>query len=178
MALQIIIEYSLNRFRTNDVVINMESLRPAVEKFLTDINYTNAGLIYAPSQIALAAVIHSASNAGQNMDAYVTDVLLGSGNEINSEEEDEERNKRLKNIIDAVKNIRVMVKNIEPAASMDMKAIKVLNERLEKCRNQENNPDSQVYKKKMQEMLEDEDDRKRPKLDVEGMDGVNRIRDS
>ena len=142
-----------------------------------DINYTNAGLVYAPSQIALAAVIHAASKAGQNMDIYVTDVLFGDNNH-STTEDDPERDKRLKNIIDAVRNIRLMVKNIEPASALDMKNIKRLNERLEKCRNQENNPDSQVYKKKMQEMLEDEDDRKRPKLDVEGMDGVSRIRDT
>ena len=41
--------------------------------------------IYAPSQIALAAVIHAASKAGQNVDSYVTDVLFatqdGSDNE-------------------------------------------------------------------------------------------------
>jgi len=86
------------------------------------------------------------------------------------------KNKRLKKIIEAVRNIRVMVKNKEPASSLDMKTIKGLNERLEKCRNQENNPDSQAYKKKMQEMLEDEDDRKRPKLDSDLVDGVERIK--
>ena len=139
-----------------------------------DINYTNAGLVYAPSQIALAAVIHAASKAGQNMDIYVTDVLFGDNNH-STTEDDPERDKRLKNIIDAVRNIRLMVKNIEPASALDMKNIKRLNERLEKCRNQENNPDSQAYKKKMQEMLEDEDDRKRPKLDTDILDGVKRI---
>ena len=139
-----------------------------------DINYTNAGLVYAPSQIALAAVIHAASKAGQNMDIYVTDVLFGDNNHSTTEDEPE-RDKRLKNIIDAVRNIRLMVKNIEPASALDMKNIKRLNERLEKCRNQENNPDSQAYKKKMQEMLEDEDDRKRPKLDTDILDGVKRI---
>ena len=154
--------------------MNIESLRPDIEKFLTDINYTNAGLIYAPSQIALAAVIHAASKAGQNMDVYVTDVLLG-GDQL-YENDENEKNKRLKKIIEAVRNVRVMVKNKEPASSLDMKTIKGLNERLEKCRNQENNPDSQAYKKKMQEMLEDEDDRKRPKLDSDLVHGVERIK--
>ena len=67
-------------------------LRPHIEKFLNDINYTNAGLIYAPPQIALAAVIHAASKGGQNMDDYVMDVLLG-GDEIN---DDDEKSNRLK----------------------------------------------------------------------------------
>ena len=142
---------------------------------MNDINYTNAGLIYAPSQIALAAVIHAASKGGQNMDVYVTDVLLG-GDEI--DDENGEKTKRLKKIIGAVRNVRLMVKNIEPASALDMNNIKRINERLEKCRNQENNPDSQAYKQKMQEMLEDEEDRKRPKLDVDAIDGIHRINDS
>ena len=141
-----------------------------------DINYTSAGLVYAPSQIALAAVIHAASKAGQNMDVYVTDVLLGSDQK--NEIDEQEKNKRLKKIIEAVRNVRVMVKNIEPASSLDMRNIKRLNEMLEECRNQENNPDSLVYKQKMQEMLEDEDDRKRPKLDTDNIDGVQRINDN
>ena len=130
---------------------------------MNDINYTNAGLIYSPSQIALAAVIHAASKGGQNMDVYVTDVLLG-GDQI-----------KIAKIIGAVRNVRLMVKNIEPASSLDMNNIKRINERLEKCRNQENNPDSQAYKQKMQEMLEDDEDRKRPKLDVDVIDGIHRI---
>ena len=159
-------------FRFSSGVINIEQLRPHIEKFLNDINYTNAGLIYAPPQIALAAVIHAASKGGQNMDVYVTDVLLG-GDEIN--EEDPEKRKRLTKIIGAVRNVRLMVKNIEPASSLDMNNIKRINERLEKCRNQENNPDSKVYKQRMQEMLEDEEDRKRPKLDTDVIEGIHRI---
>ena len=91
----------------------LENLRPDIEKFLMDINFTNATLIYAPSQIALAAVIHAASKAGQNMDVYVTDVLFGlpqESDEENNPAQEEERTKRLKNIIDAVRNVRVMVK--------------------------------------------------------------------
>ena len=106
------------------------------------------------------------------MDVYVTDVLLG-GDEIN--EEDPEKRKRLTKIIGAVRNVRLMVKNIEPASSLDMNNIKRINERLEKCRNQENNPDSKVYKQRMQEMLEDEEDRKRPKLDTDVIEGIHRI---
>ena len=97
------------------------------------------------------------------MDVYVTDVLLG-GDQI-----------KIAKIIGAVRNVRLMVKNIEPASSLDMNNIKRINERLEKCRNQENNPDSQAYKQKMQEMLEDDEDRKRPKLDVDVIDGIHRI---
>merc|ERR1711894_806475 len=102
------------------------------------------------------------------------DVLLG-GDEIN--DDDEKSNRLKKKIIGAVRNVRLMVKNIEPASSLDMNNIRLINERLEKCRNQENNPDSQIYKQKMQEMLEDDEDRKRPKLDADVIDGIQRIND-
>lgn len=39
-----------------DSIKNPEHLRPAIEEFLEDVSLTNASLIYAPSQIALAAV--------------------------------------------------------------------------------------------------------------------------
>ena len=42
----------------------------------------------------------------------------------------------------SISDIRVMVKNILPA--VNIKDIKELFERLEKCRNQDNNPESQA----------------------------------
>jgi hypothetical protein len=41
--------------------------RSDIDKFLTDVNFTSACLIYAPSQVALAAVIHAASKQGHNL---------------------------------------------------------------------------------------------------------------
>ena len=94
-------------------------------------------------------MIHAASKAGQNVDSYVTDVLFAVG--------EDGDNPHLGVIIEAVRNIRLMVKNLEPV--IDIKAVKPLLERLEKCRNQENNPDSGAYKRKLQALLnEDEDD--------------------
>lgn len=37
-------------------------------------------------------------------------------------------------------------------------AIKYLEKKLDKCRNQENNPDSEVYKQKMKRLLDEEDE--------------------
>ncbi|QQP52565.1 Putative cdk activating kin, partial [Caligus rogercresseyi] len=109
---------------------NPESLRPDIDKFLDDVNFTNAILTYSPSQIALASIIHAASKNGQNMDSYVLDVLFGSNDE------------KLMTLVESVKNIRLMVKNIEPCPPLA--TIKPISEKLEKCRNQENNPDSQA----------------------------------
>lgn len=47
--------------------------------------FTDAILLYAPSQIALAAVLYAASKLQENLDAYVTETLfegLGNLNEL------------------------------------------------------------------------------------------------
>ncbi len=125
----------------------------------------------------MAAIIHGASRNGHNLDAYVTDVLFGV-NENSDDEERAEQPKRISNIIEAVRSkfeslkllfqkqfnfdvsdIRVMVKNLNQKKPPGTAQIKALFERLEKCRNQDNNPDSQQYKRKIQELLEDDDDR-------------------
>jgi hypothetical protein len=52
-----------------------------------------------------------------------------------------------------VRNIRVMVKNIpDPTPN-----IKALCTRLEQCRNQDNNPDSLAYKRKLEELVDGDD---------------------
>ena len=124
-----------------DSVHSVDSFRPEIQSFLDSVFLTDACMIYAPSQVALAAVIHSASRQKQNLDSYVTESLFG-----------EQGEKAILHIITCVRNIRVMVKNIpDPTPN-----IKTLCTRLEQCRNQENNPDSQAYKRKME--LVDEDD--------------------
>ena len=50
---------------------NPESLRKSADDFLTRANTTDAGLLFAPSQIALIAILNSASRAGLNMDRWV-----------------------------------------------------------------------------------------------------------
>ena len=69
-----------------------ERLRPDIDEFLEKVFYTDAILIYAPSQIALAAIIHSASISKENVDQYITKILFG----------DDE--KFLPNLIEAVKS--------------------------------------------------------------------------
>ena len=77
------------------------------------------------------------------MDTYVTNVLFNNVDEA-----------KLSNIIDAVRNIRLMIKAI---SSIDLNLIKKVQRKLEACRNQENNPDSQAYKRKHQ-LDQDEDE--------------------
>ena len=61
---------------------NVDSWRKEIEEFLSQVYLTNSIMIYSPSQIALAAIIHSASRQQQNVDRYVTEKLfLGQSKE-------------------------------------------------------------------------------------------------
>lgn len=66
----------------------------------------------------------------------MTDVLFG-GSVDGSDE-------KLRNIIGAVKKIRLSFQYAVKLKAVDVKLMKSLNEKLEKCRNQDNNPDSQT----------------------------------
>lgn len=143
----LLIDIKTRLLPNSSVKMDVERFRPEIEAFLDDaVAATSAALIYAPSQIALAAIIHGASRNGHNLDNYVMQVLFG---------DDEGDQLKLGKIIEAVRNIRVMVKNIDRnIAAADVRR---LCEVLEKCRNQDNNPDSQAYKRKIQELLDDDD---------------------
>ncbi|KAK0093944.1 hypothetical protein PV326_012293 [Microctonus aethiopoides] len=119
---------------------NPERLRPHIDDFLEKVFLTDSVLLYAPSQIALAAILHAASKISANLDNYVTDILFSR--------------EHLAGIIEAVRKIRSMAKSIDIP---NKEVVKALEKKLDKCRNQENNPDSEIYKKRMQEMLDEDD---------------------
>ncbi|XP_012251872.2 cyclin-H [Athalia rosae] len=119
---------------------NPEKLRPHIEEFLERVFLTDSILLYAPSQIALAATLHAASRAAANLDNYVTDTLFSRDH--------------LPGIIEAVRKIRSMAKCVEPPSR---EIVRSLEKKLDKCRNQENNPDSEIYKQRMQDMLDEDD---------------------
>jgi len=126
--------------------LDVDSWRPEIEEFLANVYLTNSILIYSPSQIALAAVIHVAGKLKENLDSYVTDKLfLGQTDDA------------IRHIITCVKNIRLMVKNLPVVVLNEkQKEIVPLINKLEKCRNQDNNPDSAAYKRKL-ELVDEED---------------------
>lgn len=119
-----------------------EKLRSLMDDFLERTLFTDAVLLMAPSQIALTAVLYAANKAQANSDVYVTDILFAGCS-----------HDKLHHIKDAVKKLHLMVKAIQVPPKDRVRAAE---QKLEKCRNQENNPDSQIYKRKMQEMMEDE----------------------
>jgi len=129
--------------KTRYSLADVESWRTDMEEFLSQVYLTNSIMIYSPSQIALAAIIHSASRQQQNVDSYVTDKLFHGQSQ-----------EAILHIITCVRNIRVMVKNLPQDHSKD---VGLLIKKLEQCRNQENNPDSAAYKRKLEELVDEED---------------------
>nr|CAG4651069.1 EOG090X080D [Simocephalus serrulatus]SVE94302.1 EOG090X080D [Simocephalus serrulatus] len=119
-----------------------ERLRPGIDEFLEQVFYTDAILIYSPSQIALAAIIHSASTSKENVDEYITQILFADDQ------------KRLLNLIEAVKKIRVMVRNVQIPQRDN---IKTLEKKLLLCCNPDNNSESAAFKKRMKQSFEDEE---------------------
>ena len=144
---------------------DVEQFRPEIDSFLDKVFLTDAFLIYAPSQIALAAVIHAASKNKINLDSYVTQQLFGSQGQ-----------EAITHIVTIVRNIRVLVKNIpESVPDKDKELIKALCMKVDKCRNQENNPDSQAYKRKLESMVDEEEMLRElggKKAKVESYDGI------
>lgn len=54
---------------------NPEVLRKSADDFLNRVAMTDAGLLASPSQIALTAMLNSASRAGLNMESYLTECM-------------------------------------------------------------------------------------------------------
>ncbi|XP_042230157.1 cyclin-H-like [Homarus americanus] len=120
-----------------------ERLRPYIEEFLEKVNLTDAILLYAPGQIALAAVTNAVSRLGENLDHYVTDILFP-----------DEQKQHLSVLIEAVRKIKKMVKNAEPPLADAVR--REIEAKLEKCRNQQNNPNSSQYRAHFSEWDDDD----------------------
>ncbi|XP_072173701.1 cyclin-H-like [Diadema setosum] len=124
---------------------NPELLRKNADEFLSRSQSTDSCLLCSPSQIALAALISSASEQGLNIDKYVTELLLAGRDSA----------KDLPDIISAIKTVRQMVRNMP---KLNREVAKQLEWKLDKCRNEELNPESEVYKKKLKDQLDAEDE--------------------
>ncbi|KAJ0172045.1 hypothetical protein K1T71_012018 [Dendrolimus kikuchii] len=153
------VEGFLIDIKTRCTLAKPERLRSGIDEFLEKVFLTDACLLYAPSQIALAAVLHAASKEQENLDCYVTEMLFRDAG-----------SDKLAILIEAVRKIRSLVKMVENPVRERVRAIE---KKLDKCRNQENNPDSEIYKRRIREAL-DEDDMaytgsSRMSLDTSGM---------
>lgn len=70
------VEGFLIDIKTRCSLTNPDRLRPGIDEFLEKTFLTDACLLYSPSQLALAAVLKSASKEQENLDSYVTDSLF------------------------------------------------------------------------------------------------------
>jgi len=141
-------------------VTDGEKLRKGAEDFL-DISFnSDVCLLFAPSQIALAAVLSSASRNSVNLDHYVYNTLLTS---------DEKEN--LEKTVEHVKRIKFNVKSIP---QLDREEVKLIESKLKYCQNPENNPESEQYHTTSEncdeEEREDDKAHKRRRLSQDSLD--------
>nr|XP_045015986.1 cyclin-H-like [Jaculus jaculus] len=98
---------------------NPESLRKTADDFLNRIALTGAYLLYTPSQIALTAILSSASRAGITMESYLSENLMLKENRT-----------CLSQLLDIMKSMRNLVKKYEPPRSEE---VVLLKQKLERC---------------------------------------------
>lgn len=123
------VEGFLIDIKTRCSLMNPDRLRAGIDEFLENTFFTEACLLFAPSQIALAAVLHAASKEQENLDNYVIESLFNN------------TRSKLKVLIAAVQRIRLMVKNV---AIPEKEEFRRIEKKLDRCRNQDNNPASEA----------------------------------
>ncbi|KAK2183548.1 hypothetical protein NP493_307g02022 [Ridgeia piscesae] len=83
-------------------VLETEQLRRGAEDFIDRSFHTDACLIFAPSQIALAALLSCSSKFGLNLDSYVANKLV-----VSSDKED------MMKMVENIKRINLILKTTE-----------------------------------------------------------------
>ncbi|XP_064422784.1 cyclin-H [Latimeria chalumnae] len=130
---------------------NPEVLRKTADDFLNRVALTDACLLFTPSQIALTAILSSASRAGINMESYLTECLLLKDNR-----------EALSQLFDAMRCIKNLVKKYD---SPKVEEINVIKQKLERCHSLELPASMGLKKRKGYE--NDEYIAKKPKLEEE-----------
>ncbi|XP_023605869.1 cyclin-H isoform X6 [Myotis lucifugus] len=102
---------------------NPEILRKTADDFLNRVALTDAYLLYTPSQIALTAILSSASRAGITMESYLSESLMLKENRT-----------CLSQLLDVMKSMRNLVKKYEPPRPEE---VAVLKQKLERCHSAE-----------------------------------------
>ncbi|XP_029998949.1 cyclin-H [Sphaeramia orbicularis] len=98
---------------------NPEILRKSADDFLTQAAMTDVGLLFSPSQIALTAIMNSASRAGLNMESYLTECL--------GMKEDKET---LSKMFDSMRRMKTLLKKYELPKSEEVNIYKQKLERI------------------------------------------------
>jgi len=127
------IEGLLIDIKTRSDIPDPERLRKGIDDFINRSLRTDACLLFSPSQIALAAILTGGNTIGVSLDSYVANKLLESGDR-----------EQLMKLIERVKAVRSQVRALEPTVSGAER--EELEEKLERCRNHENNPLSELLR--------------------------------
>uniref|UniRef100_A0A8C6GX22 Cyclin C-terminal domain-containing protein n=1 Tax=Mus spicilegus TaxID=10103 RepID=A0A8C6GX22_MUSSI len=98
---------------------NPAILRKTADDFLSRIALIDAYLLYTPSQIALTAILSSASRAGITMESYLSESLMLKG-----------KRTCLSQLLDIMRSMRNLVKKYESPRSEE---VAVLRQKLERC---------------------------------------------
>nr|XP_046242941.1 cyclin-H [Scatophagus argus]XP_046242942.1 cyclin-H [Scatophagus argus] len=98
---------------------NPETLRKSADDFLTQAAMTDAGLLFSPSQIALTAILNSASRAGLSMESYVTECLGLKGDK-----------ETLSKMYDSMRRMKTLLKKYELPKADEVNAYKQKLERV------------------------------------------------
>uniref|UniRef100_A0A452GF01 Cyclin-H n=1 Tax=Gopherus agassizii TaxID=38772 RepID=A0A452GF01_9SAUR len=130
---------------------NPEVLRKTADDFLTRVALTDAYLLFTPSQIALTAILSSASRAGINMESYLSECLALKENRTS-----------LSQLLDGMKCMKNLIKKYEPPRPEEVATLK---QKLEKCHSSELALNVNVKKRKGYE--DDEYITKKSKMDEE-----------
>ncbi|OXB82617.1 UNVERIFIED_CONTAM: hypothetical protein H355_003912 [Colinus virginianus] len=130
---------------------NPEVLRKTADDFLNRVALTDAYLLFTPSQIALAAILSSASRAGINVESYLSECFMLKENRT-----------FLSKLLEGMKSMKNLIKKYELPRSEEIAALK---QKLEKCHSPELSLNINVKKRKSGE--DDEHISKKPKMDEE-----------
>ncbi|XP_038025943.1 cyclin-H isoform X1 [Anas platyrhynchos] len=130
---------------------NPEVLRRTADDFLNRVALTDAYLLFTPSQIALTAILSSASRAGINMESYLSESLMLKENRT-----------FLGKLLDGMKCMKNLIKKYELPRPEEIAALK---QKLEKCHSPEFSLNSNMKKRKGCE--DDDYNAKKPKIDEE-----------
>ncbi|GFN97433.1 cyclin-h [Plakobranchus ocellatus] len=122
---------------------NPEKLRKCADEFLDKSLLSDACLIFSPSQIALAAVKFGAAKEGISLDGYIRNKVLKTATE-----------KEAENTLYQLRRVKAIVKSFEQTTREQAQGVQ---KKLDRCRNQENNPDSEIFKQKALDKLNEED---------------------
>lgn len=125
-------------------IANVDVLRHFAMEFLDKILNTDAILLYPPSQIALTAIVYSASKNRIDLDKYCRAILLSNLS-----------NDEVKQFLMIIKLINKLHKEIPV---LNIEEIKRIEAKLAKCYNISNDPRSETFKNKASKLLEEEDE--------------------